>query len=185
LRRVYTQCILADVALGHALLGLLEAEPRHGYDLKRRYDEELAAERPMPFGQVYATLARLARDGLVDVFGVEEGKGPDRKVYVITPAGVAIFERWINEPVQPVPLVRNELFAKVVLALITGRDPGKVLDGQRAQHLRRMREVTESRRSEDLIGALACDHELAHLEADLTWIEGAGERISRERRAHP
>lgn len=85
---VYRKCIVVAMTLTHAFLGLLEDGPRHGYELKHRYDQELYLSRPIPFGQVYATLARLARDGLVDVSGVESGSGPDRKLYVITPAGV-------------------------------------------------------------------------------------------------
>ena len=69
------------------LLGLLEREPSHGYDLKRDYDAFFGRGKPLPFGQVYATLARLARDGKVVVGEAEPGAGPDRKRYVITEAG--------------------------------------------------------------------------------------------------
>ena len=69
------------------LLGLLEREPSHGYDLKRDYDAYFGRGKPLPFGQVYATLGRLARDGKVVVGRVEPGAGPDRKRYVITDAG--------------------------------------------------------------------------------------------------
>jgi DNA-binding PadR family transcriptional regulator len=169
------------VTIGHALLGLLEGAPRHGYELKHRYDREFHAGRPIPFGQVYATLGRLARDGLVDVSGVESGSGPDRKLYVITPAGVADLESWLDEPQPPAPQTRSELFARVTLALITGRDAGHILDAQRSVHLVRMRELTELRRSEDVLGVLACDHELFHLDADLRWIETAGERLQGQR----
>lgn len=165
------------MSLVHALLGLLEDGPRHGYELKHRYDNAFHASRPIPFGQVYATLARLGRDGLVDVSGIESGSGPDRKLYVITPAGVADLERWLDEPQPPAPQTRSELFARVVLALMTGRQASRILDAQRGAHLRRMRELTERRRTEDIVGALACDHELFHLEADLRWIEQAGERL--------
>jgi DNA-binding PadR family transcriptional regulator len=66
------------MAFGHALLGLLEEGPQHGYELKHRYDANFPGVRPLPFGQVYATLARLHRDGLVDIAAVESGAGPDR-----------------------------------------------------------------------------------------------------------
>lgn len=169
-------------AFARALLGLLEAEPRHGYELKRRFDDAFPASRSFPFGQVYATLSRLRRDGLVDVAAIESGAGPDRKLYVITAAGVAELERWLAEPSEPATAARNELFVKVVVALLSGRDPNAVLDTQRAAHLARMREVTERRRTADLVGAMACDHELAHLEADIAWIERAGARLARTQR---
>ena len=69
------------------LLGLLEREPSHGYDLKRDYDTYFGRGKPLPFGQVYATLARLTRDGKVVPGDVEPGAGPDRKRYAITDIG--------------------------------------------------------------------------------------------------
>ena len=86
------------------LLGLLEREPSHGYDLKREYDAYFGRDRPLSFGQVYATLSRLARDGKVVAGEAEPGAGPDRKRYVITEVGVTEFETWLTEPVQPEPL---------------------------------------------------------------------------------
>jgi DNA-binding PadR family transcriptional regulator len=166
------------MSFGHTLLGLLEERPQHGYELKQRYDENFPGARPLPFGQVYATLARLHRDGLVDIAAVESGAGPDRKLYVITRAGVSELGHWIDEP-TPVGSVRSELFSRVVVALISGRSPATVLDTQRAAHLARMREVTERRRGADTVGAMACDFELFHLEADVKWIEHAARRLER------
>src|SRR3954462_162827 len=80
------------------LLGLLEREPSHGYDLKRDYDAFFGRGRPLPFGQLYATLGRLARDGKVVVGGNEAGAGPDRKRYVITGQGATEFEAWLHPP---------------------------------------------------------------------------------------
>ena len=70
-----------------ALLGLLDREPSHGYDLKRDYDTYFGRGRPLPYGQVYATLARLARDGKAVAGEAEPGAGPDRKRYTITETG--------------------------------------------------------------------------------------------------
>ena len=69
------------------LLGLLERQPSHGYDLKRDYDAYFGRGKPLPFGQVYSTLSRLARDGKVVISEVGPGAGPDRKRYVITDEG--------------------------------------------------------------------------------------------------
>ena len=168
------------MSFGHTLLGLLEEGPQHGYELKHRYDEHFPGTRPLPFGQVYATLARLHRDGFVDIAAVENGAGPDRKVYVITRAGVSELKHWIDAPTPP-GFVRSEVFSRVVVALISGRDPATVLDTQRAAHLVRMRDVTERRRNADLVGAMACDFELFHLEADVKWIEHAARRLERDR----
>ncbi len=154
-----------------ALLGLLEREPSHGYDLKRDYDSYFGRGRPLPFGQVYATLSRLARDGKVEVGDPEPGAGPERKRYVITEQGVTEIEAWLTDPVAPEPHLQTVLFAKVVLALMTGRSARTYLDTQRAAHLQRMRELTALKRSGEVVDALLADHGLFHLEADLRWIE--------------
>jgi DNA-binding PadR family transcriptional regulator len=171
------------MSFGHTVLGLLEERPQHGYELKHRSDQHFPGARPLPFGQVYATLARLHRDGLVDIAAVETGAGPERKLYVVTPAGVSELEHWIDEPTSA-GFVRSELFSRVVVALISGRSPASILDDQRAAHLARMRDVTERRRTADLVGAMACDFELFHLEADVKWIEHAARRLEKQR-AHP
>jgi DNA-binding PadR family transcriptional regulator len=161
-----------------ALLGLLEREPSHGYDLKRDYDTYFGRGKPLPFGQVYATLARLARDGKVLVGEPEPGAGPERKRYVITEDGVTEVESWLAEPVEPEPHLQTVLFAKVVLALMTGRSAEDYLDTQRAAHLQRMRELTELKRRGGPIDALLADHGLFHLEADLRWIEMTAARLT-------
>src|SRR3954470_9058944 len=112
------------------LLGLLEREPSHGYDLKRDYDALFGRGRPLPFGQLYATLRRLARDGKVVVGPAEAGAGPDRKRYVITDEGATDFETWLAEPVAAEPHLQTVLFAKVVLALLLERDAEGYLDAQ-------------------------------------------------------
>ncbi|WP_261566867.1 PadR family transcriptional regulator [Frankia gtarii] len=153
------------------LLGLLEREPSHGYDLKREYDTFFGRGKPLPFGQVYATLSRLARDGSVVAAEAEPGAGPDRKRYVITEQGVSEIETWLTEPVAAEPHLQTVLFVKVVLALMSGRPAERYLDTQRAEHMRRMRELTELRRGGSLVDALLADHGLFHLEADLRWID--------------
>ncbi|GAA2106412.1 PadR family transcriptional regulator [Kitasatospora saccharophila] len=159
------------------LLGLLEREPSHGYDLKRDYDAFFGRGKPLPFGQVYATLGRLARDGKVVVGDPEAGDGPDRKRYVITEAGATEFEDWLREPVAAEPHLQTVLFSKVVLALMLGRDAEHYLDTQRAAHMRRMRELTEVKRSGSLVDALLADHGLFHLESDLRWIDLTAARL--------
>ncbi|WP_395110006.1 PadR family transcriptional regulator [Actinomadura sp. SCN-SB] len=158
-------------------LGLLERAPSHGYDLKRDYDAFFSRGKPLPFGQVYATLGRLARDGKVVVAESEAGAGPERKRYVITDKGATEFETWLAEPVEAVPHLQTVLFAKVVLALMLGRDAEGYLDAQRSAHLRRMRELTEVKRTGGLVDALLADHGLFHLESDLRWMDLTAARL--------
>jgi len=63
------------MSVPHTLLGLLETGPRHGYDLKREYDARFSHARPLKYGQIYSTLARLQRDGLVVMDAEEPGRG--------------------------------------------------------------------------------------------------------------
>jgi DNA-binding PadR family transcriptional regulator len=165
------------VSVPLTLLGLLEREPRHGYDLKRDYDMYFGRGKPLPFGQVYATLSRLARDGKVVIGEVAPGEGPDRKRYVITDRGAMEVDTWLTEPVEPEPHLQTVLFAKVVLALMLDRPADGYLDAQRAAHLQRMRELTEIKRTGNLVDALLADHGLFHLEADLRWIELTAARL--------
>lgn len=159
------------------LLGLLEREPSHGYELKRDYDTFFGRGKPLPFGQVYATLGRLARDGKVVIGDVAPGEGPDRKRYVITEAGATEVQHWLAEPVAPEPHLQTVLFAKVVLALMLGRPAAQYLDAQRAAHLSRMRELTDLKRTGELVNGLLADHGLFHLEADLRWIDLTAARL--------
>ncbi len=161
-----------------ALLGLLDREPSHGYDLKRDYDAYFSRGRPLPFGQVYATLARLARDGKAVAGDAEPGAGPDRKRYAITETGKHEVEAWLSEPIPAEPYLQTDLFVKVVLSLMLGRPAEEYLDAQRAAHLRRMRELTGLKKQGSLVNALLADHGLFHLEADLRWIDLTAARLA-------
>jgi DNA-binding PadR family transcriptional regulator len=163
-----------------ALLGLLERKPSHGYDLKRDYDSLFGRGKPLPFGQVYATLSRLSRDGKVIVGDAEPGAGPDRKRYVITEAGVTEVDSWLGETVEPEPHLQSVLFTKVVLALLLGRPAEQYLDAQRTAHLQRMRELTALKSAaggQSLLDTALADYGLYHLEADLRWIDVTAARL--------
>ena len=165
------------MSLGHTILGLLERQPSHGYDIKRAYDQQFGHDRALPYGQVYATLSRLLKNGLVEVDSVETGEGPERKRYAITGAGVTDVEQWFGRPEPAEPYLQSALYTKVVLALLTGRPAVDVLDTQRAEHLRLMRELTRRKLDGDLADQLVCDHALFHLEADLRWLELTAARL--------
>jgi DNA-binding PadR family transcriptional regulator len=161
-----------------ALLGLLDREPSHGYDLKRDYDSYFGRGRPVPFGQVDATLGRLTRDGKTMVGEAEPGAGPDRKRYTITETGKSEVEVWLAEPIPAEPYFQTDLFVKVVLSLMLGRPAEAYLDVQRAAHLARMRELTEVKQKGGIVDALLADHGLFHLEADLRWIDLTEARLA-------
>jgi DNA-binding PadR family transcriptional regulator len=164
------------------LLGLLEPEPSHGYELKRSYDTLFADNgRPLSFGQLYGTLNRLERDGQIQVLGAAPGGGPDRKQYMITETGVAQVEEWLSEPERPEPMLQATLFVKVVLALLSDRPAARYLDLQRDAHLERMRELTTMRKAGPLTRTVLADYGLFHLEADLRWIDMTAARLDQLR----
>jgi DNA-binding PadR family transcriptional regulator len=165
------------VSVPTTLLGLLEPEPSHGYELKREYDTLFGHDRPLSFGQVYGTLGRLHRDGHVAVEGTEAAGGPERKRYAITRSGVTTLEHWLSRPERPAAHLQPVLFTKVVLALLSGRPAAAYLDAQRAEHLTRMRELTARRRTGPLAESLVADYGLFHLEADLRWIDLTAARL--------
>lgn len=170
---MYTQAM----SIGKTFLGLLETRPSHGYDLKREYDERFGHDRPLAYGQVYATLARLLKNGLVQVDGVEPGDGPERKRYAITEQGVADIGAWLSQAEKPDLYLQSTLYTKVVLAMLTDRTAVDVLEVQRAEHLKLMRTLTKRKLAGDLTDQLICDHAIFHLEADLRWLELTAARL--------
>ena len=165
------------MSVSYALLGLLEQEPNHGYELKRQYDEYFGRDKPLPYGQVYSTLSRLARDGRVLAGGSAPGEGPERKLYAITAEGEAALAVWLVTPEPPEPHLQTILSLKTILALLLERPADAYLDAQRHAHLARMRELTAIRREAPLLDALLADHAIFHLEADLRWIELTSARL--------
>lgn len=182
------------MAIGEVHLALLLSGPRHGYDIKRAHDAWFPAERPLAFGQVYATLGRLVRDGHAEVVGTRSEGGPERTVYAITDLGRDRLLTWLDEPAPPAGTTGEEIIRKTVVALhatTSGADAERVLSGQRAAHLRRMRQLQrraassdpvrdpgrEPGRSTDLAVRLADRHALLHLDADLRWLEEAAEAL--------
>ncbi|MBP0457011.1 PadR family transcriptional regulator [Streptomyces montanisoli] len=164
----------------HILLGLLAMGPRHGYDLKHRHDERFPQARPLAFGQVYTTLQRLVRDGLAEVEETGSDGGPERTMYRSTDAGARELADWAGSVTPSAPFVANEIFAKVVVAILSGGDPAAYLAAQRASHMQRMRELTavKSAKDADLTTVLSADYALTHLNADLRWMTTTADRLA-------
>ncbi|WP_367323026.1 PadR family transcriptional regulator [Streptomyces sp. HUAS ZL42] len=163
----------------HILLGLLAAGPSHGYDLKRRHDERFPQARPLAYGQVYTTLQRLVRDGLAEVEGTDSDGGPERTVYRSTTDGSRELAQWSKTVAPPAPFVTNEIFAKVVVSILSGGDPAAYLRAQRDAHMARMRELTAVKTAPggDLATVLSADYALNHLDADLRWMTTTAARL--------
>ncbi|GAB2954591.1 PadR family transcriptional regulator [Streptomyces pseudoechinosporeus] len=164
----------------HILLGLLAGGPSHGYDLKRRHDERFPQARPLAYGQVYTTLQRLVRDGLAEVDGTDSAGGPERTRYRSTDEGARELAKWAGEITPPAPFVTNEIFAKVVCAILASTDPADYLRAQRAAHMERMRQLTavKTAKDADLATVLSADYALSHLDADLRWMTTTAARLT-------
>jgi DNA-binding PadR family transcriptional regulator len=167
----------------HALLGLLAQRPRHGYELHLAFTavaggEENWALKP---AQVYTTLSRLEEAGLVTCRGVEQGGGPEKRIYALTPAGHAELAAWLTAPVLPEHR-RDEFFLKVMVALATGEaQPQRIIYQQRGALYQELHNLTEDRagcdpRSE-LAHILLLDQAVMHVEADLRWLDMVEARL--------
>jgi DNA-binding PadR family transcriptional regulator len=167
-------------------LALLAGGPAHGYDLKRAYDLRFGAIwGPLNIGQVYTTMARLERDGLVAHETVAQDDRPDKKVYDITQVGRKALSAWLAS-VEDAPAVKSDLVLKLVAARLTGTDPGPIIAQQRQRYLQSLRDLDALLPAPtDATAAGAADpvHELLlegaalHLDAELRWLDVCERRL--------
>jgi DNA-binding PadR family transcriptional regulator len=155
------------------LLALLAKEPSHGYELKAAIESLFGELWPeVNVGQVYSTLGRLERLGLVRSTTVAQGGRPDKKVYELTASGRDDLRRWVDELV-PAVRVRDTFFSKVALAWKTGlADPLDLIDRQRRAYLLRLRELQAAAEvTTGLVARLAVDAAVRHVRADLEVLD--------------
>lgn len=166
----------------YPLLALLAAGPAHGYELKQSFEGRFSPFRPpVNVGQVYSTLQRLERDGLVRRHGVvETGEAPARHLYEVTDAGRAALEAWLLEP-APGARLRDDFFMKLVLAQMAGlTEPEDLLARQRAavlQELRDLNDLIVAPDRQDTTTQLLIEGAALHLQADLRWIDLCEDRL--------
>lgn len=168
------------MSVPRVLLGVLAEGPAHGYDVKQAYDERFPGARPLAYGQVYAALAKLEKDALVEV--VERGRegGPDRTTYALTEAGREALTSWLSTTEPAGPYAADDLVRKTVTALRLGRDAAGFLRRQRQVHLAAMKRLLAMQASTDDVAArIAIDHAVEHLDADLRWLENAAARVKK------
>jgi DNA-binding PadR family transcriptional regulator len=131
------------VSLDHAILGFVNERPRSGYDLKKAFDATVAHIWPAKQSQIYLTLARLNRTGLIDLRVIQQDGKPNRKVYHITEAGLGELRRWLAEPL-PLPAVRDAFLVQMTWAdSITAREIIDLIDAWETAHRERLRECRE------------------------------------------
>ena len=161
------------------LLGVLSEGPAHGYDLKRIHDERFPGAKPLAYGQVYAALAKLDKDGLVVVAETLRDGGPERPTYAITPLGRHELDRWLATAERAGPYPADDLVRKTVTALRLGADAAGFLARQRAVHLAAMKKQLDLQdAATDTAARIVIDHTVTHLDAELRWLESAAARVA-------
>ncbi|MGA3563527.1 PadR family transcriptional regulator [Melissospora conviva] len=170
------------MTIRHGLLALLERGPMYGYQLRASFEEATGATWPLNIGQVYTTLSRLERDGLVTALPEDtDGKRP----YEITPEGRTEIALWFASPISRADRPRDELAIKLALALSTpGVDVGAVVQTQRSATMRTLQELTRLKTRGTEPGALSWRLVLESLvfqaEAELRWLDYCEASVLRE-----
>ncbi|GEM_PF-343150 len=161
------------MSVKHGLLALLERAPMHGYQLRVAFEESTGGTWPLNIGQVYTTLSRLERDGLVRPLPENDsGQQP----YEITDAGRTDLTLWFTTPISRTDRPRDELAIKLALALTTpGVDVRAVVQTQRGATMRTLQEYTRLKvRADspgDLSWRLVLDAMLFQAEAEVRWLD--------------
>jgi DNA-binding PadR family transcriptional regulator len=167
------------MSVPHALLALLSDGPKYGLRLQSEFESRTGEVWPLNVGQVYTTLQRLERDGLVETDDGESERS--RKRYRITSAGERELTEWLRTPPDLVPPPRDELVIKVLVALqIPEIDIHEILQVHRRHVIEIMQRYTQVKAAageEDVAVALVADAELFRLEAIIRWLDTADVRL--------
>jgi DNA-binding PadR family transcriptional regulator len=169
------------MSIRHALLALLSEGPKYGLQLRQEFESRTGEVWPLNVGQVYTTLQRLERDGMVESDGADEA-GP-QKGFRITSAGAEELASWLRTPPDLSSPPRDELVMKVLIAVHTpGIDVGEVIQTHRRYLVQLMQEWTrlkEYSADRDLAFALVVDAELFRLDSVVRWLDAADGRVKR------
>jgi DNA-binding PadR family transcriptional regulator len=168
-----------DVGLKEGLLCLLVKEDAHGYRLKSELEAATGDTWRVNIGQVYTTLQRLERDGLV---ASSESDSEGRVVYSITDPGREEVSAWLETPVDLAASGRDEISLKVLMAMVSGvRDPRRVIEQQRGSTMTLLQDYTtlkaDDSQDDDLAWQLYLDRLILSAEAELRWLERVESRL--------
>ena len=169
------------MSVRHALLALLSEGPKYGLQLRQEFESGTGEMWPLNVGQVYTTLQRLERDGMVESDD-EQASGP-QKAYAITEPGRDELDRWLRTPDEALVPPRDELVIKVLVAQrVTGVDVHDVIQEHRRILVEAMQRYTALKAAEpddDVALMLVIDAELFRLEAAVRWLDAADVRMGR------
>ncbi|WP_343949522.1 PadR family transcriptional regulator [Nonomuraea longicatena] len=159
------------MSIRHGMLALLSRGRRYGYQLRQEFEASTGATWPLNIGQVYTTLSRMERDGLVEPGAADE---QGRVVYTITEAGRTELARWFSTPVGQSDRPRDELVIKVAMAVASGEaDVRAVIQAQRRATMRALQELNRAKRAEAAGAAqrLVLDSAIFKAEAEQRWLD--------------
>ena len=167
------------MSVRNSLLALLNAGPMHGYGLKSEFEAATGDVWPLNVGQVYTTLGRLERDGLVSAVADAEGQ----KTYAITEAGRDELRRWFDTPVAREVVPRQELAIKLVFAMRSGPAVvSEVVQRQRVATIRSLQEFTRLKAAAEADGDLAwvlmLDAFVFQAESEARWLDLCEARLA-------
>jgi DNA-binding PadR family transcriptional regulator len=175
------------MSIRRGLLALLAQEPMYGAQLRSEFESRTGGTWPLNVGQVYTTLARLERDGLVEAAGGADDDG--RINYRLTDQGVTEVQRWWAAPVDRGDTPRDELVIKLALAVtVPGVDVQRLVQTQRTATLRHLQDLTKLKgASSDEAGdrnelgwLLVLDNLVYAAEAEIRWLDHVESRLARE-----
>lgn len=171
------------MSVRQALLALLEEGPMYGYQLRSEFERRTGATWPLNVGQVYTTLTRLERDGLITETGAD---GEGHVVYEVTDAGRDEVATWFTTPVGRSTPPRDELAIKLALAVtVPGVDVGTVIQQQRSATIAALQDYTRLKRDRtdsspgDLAWGLVLDSLIFAAEAEVRWLDHCEARLRR------
>jgi DNA-binding PadR family transcriptional regulator len=169
------------VSVRHALLALLSEGPKYGLQLREEFEARTGEVWPLNVGQVYTTLQRLERDGLVE--SDDDAQDGPQKRFRITAEGTGELADWLRTPPDLTAPPRDELVMKVLVALrVPGTDVPGVIQVHRRYLVELMQQWTRIKEAEaesDLSLALVVDAELFRLDGVIRWLDAADGRIKR------
>ena len=169
------------MSIRHALLALLSEGPKYGLQLRQEFESRTGEVWPLNVGQVYTTLQRLERDGLIESDDTAD-EGPQRGFH-ITAEGEEELARWLRTPPDYSSPPRDELVIKVLVALeLPGVDVHEVVQVHRRYLVELMQQWTRLKEDEsrlDLHFALVVDAELFRLDSVIRWLDTADGRLKR------
>ncbi|HET6298930.1 MAG TPA: PadR family transcriptional regulator [Kribbella sp.] len=174
------------MSIKHGLLALLRVDAKYGYQLRGEFEAATGATWPLNIGQVYTTLTRLERDGLVRSAS-GEGNGDGRSMYEITDAGRTELTSWFETPVTRESRPRDELAIKLALALaVPGVNVTSVVQRQRVSTMQALQELTRLKRNSrdgDISWLLVIESMIFAAEAEIRWLDHCEAMLSRHRAA--